>query len=175
MNRIDPVMAAVLQDYTWGTVPPRPNVQTWLQIDSLVFRDEYQINLNVVVQPIEVVVAGRRYHVPPETVAVNSTSQMPLQILQQNSDSERWAMIRRSVGIAVSQVAPLLYESDPRIWSKDQVYPALPLFDPPGGVEFFRVIRACVLCSNPDAMDLRVWGGGNVGWVHPTCLAQAHR
>lgn len=96
---------------------------------------------------------------------------------------------------ALLEIAPRLYEADPRIGTVRRIIqdePGLslmkcPLFDPPGGVqkplvyssrfdgfreEYFGRWTRCGLCREPFAPQEEVtWGGGNLLWLCQKCTA----
>ena len=80
-------------------------------------------------------------------------------------------------------LAPRLYEWDPRIGTPFGKLPSLPLFDRPDGAHLrqYDLIKSkepvyCPCCRwemHPDRIDGLgglCWGGGNFGWVHRSCL-----
>lgn len=74
------------------------------------------------------------------------------------------------------RIAPHLYELDYRkgdLYCVGQTLQEDILFDPPGQspVRLDRV-HCCAVCGNGFAENIALWGGGNLGWIHPACGAE---
>ena len=109
----------------------------------------------------------------------------PEEIVVRNSLHERTFMMLAEHGavIFINEMRnklwdwlPRLWEMDPRIGTCDQHYPTFPLFDHGAGdINLRRKYHGCALCDYAygSGDGYRTWGGGNIGWVHPSCLLRA--
>ena len=185
---IDPLLQSLLKETVWGTVRPFSHVTTTVTVYKLPYDAAVQMSLRVLVEPYKHPLhlganldEGVYISTPLEGCNVGSTVTVSLEILKAapNEASATYVIhesLRKLVGIA----APRLYDADPRIGSCDRTYPLLPLFDPPNGVDAMRggMGWTCPLCGtggrDPGGAGYRAWGGGNIGWVHPTCLAHVY-
>ncbi len=188
LSQIDPLLQSRLKEAVWGTCTPFSHVSTVLTVDAVPYDAAVQMSLRVQVEPFMHALhlganldEGVYISTPPQICGVGSSVTVSLEILKAapNAAAATYVIhesLRKLVGIA----APRLYEADPRIGSCDRTYPLLPLFDPPQGVDAMRggMGWRCPLCGE-GGRDLgfagyRAWGGGNIGWVHPTCLANVY-
>jgi hypothetical protein len=195
LARIDPLLQSRLKEAVWGTCTPFPHVSTVLTVDAVPYDAAVQVSLRVRVKPFKHALhlganldEGVYISTPPQICEVGSSVTVSLESLK-HADSMDAAhrlmdaahrLMAEALRGVVRVAAPRLYEADPRIGSCDRTYPSLPLFDPPQGVDAMRggMGWRCPLCGE-SGRDLgfagyRAWGGGNIGWVHPTCLANVY-
>jgi hypothetical protein len=156
----------------WGSAPPAANVQVILSATredtfNLVF---YEITVKA--QPVVVLVPLQG------STAQIQVPKQPLRITARQSMSAFANTAGDLHTLLLHRISPLVYEADPRIGSCEQSYAPLPLFDPPLGIAGMRQISGCALCGitgpDPEGAGYRAWGGGNIGWVHPTCLVRVY-
>lgn len=171
---LDATIQDALRGHAWGASRPFGNVTATVYTYAEAYSDTYTAIVHVRVEPIAVAVHKRTITVPPQPVEVTGKGSVRSRDWYCSADVGQAATA--VVAQCVRDMAHLLYEADPRIGSCNNRYPHLPLFDPPNGVEGMRRIPGCPLCGrvepDPGAVGYRVWGGGNVGWVHPTCLVR---
>ena len=136
-------------------------------IDAVLFR------LDVGIQPNRVTVGSHTFTTPRRHATVRCEKIILGDALKLCGDR---IIISTIEGMA-RECAPHLYECDPRIglvcdWDREFI--EWPLFDPPGGLRGAALYQKshCTLCDTSHGK--RVWGGGNLGWVHLICLARVH-
>lgn len=182
LKHLDPYLLSAVGRVAWGAARPFGNVQTDVRFTKDPTSGSGTLELNVRVKPYKrPLLLGVRGHgyitTPPEGVSVSS------RIVVTEKDMTYGVLSPENVSIQALQRAVIgastrLYEADPRIGTCDQRYDHLPLFDPPNGLDAMRRIPGCSLCGksvpDPDGAGYRAWGGGNLGWVHPTCLADVY-
>lgn len=177
----DAALRVALREVAWGEVRPFGNVQATVCLTPTPATSDYSVTLDVRVMPARVVLGYARRHitVPVDATRVGGTVGVPARALwYANGADAEFNIVREALKSLVYQAAPRLYEADPRIGSCDAKYPHLPLFDPMGGVAAMRRFHGCPLCGqavpDPGGAGYRAWGGGNLGWVHPTCLSEVY-
>jgi hypothetical protein len=170
-------LTTALRDLAWGANHPLDNVHTTVHTMLSVEGMTWTVELRVQVTPRRVTLFNRATTVPNRGIQVRSVASIPMRDILHHrlgSDDRRLMVL----GETVRKAAPLLYEADPRIGSCARGYPTLPLFDPPNGVDAMRRFSGCALCGravpDPGGAGHRAWGGGNIGWVHPTCLGDVY-
>ena len=156
----------------WGRVPPAANVQVILSAERDDVSNLAHYDITVKAQPVVV-------HVPLHgSMAQIQVPKHPLCTTARQSMSTQVDPAVDLAQLLVYKISPLVYEADPRIGSCEQFYAPLPLFDPPLGIAGMRQISGCALCGitgpDPEGAGYRAWGGGNIGWVHPTCLVRVY-
>lgn len=183
LRTLEPKMRAALRDLSWGAVSPSENVDAVVSMVAQPFTADYHVCLRVRAKPTKRILylgsTSRFITFPSAILDVESRSVIAARDLFDAGRSNILdALVAEAVRMAVRQAAPRLYEADPRIGSCDRTYPPLPLFDPPNGVDAMRRFPGCPLCGDrkpdPGGAGYRAWGGGNIGWVHPTCLANVY-
>lgn len=184
LRTLEPKMRAALRDLSWGATPPSDNVDGTVSLVAQQFTADYHVCLRVRAKPTKRILYlgdGRNKAItfPASILTVESRAVITSRDLHHAaSDNILDAILTDAIKYVVREAAPRLYESDPRIGSCDQNYPYLPLFDPPNGVDAMRRIPGCPLCGekkpDPGGAGYRAWGGGNLGWVHPSCLADVY-
>jgi hypothetical protein len=167
----------------WGSARPFGNVITDVKVASNPHTINYTMELRVRVKPYKrPLLLGdqvKRYiTTPPDVVSVSSQIVVSAKELE-HGNAQPNAIVSQVLHRMVRSASTRLYEADPRIGTCDQRYDHMPLFDPPNGLDAMRRIPGCSLCGtsapDPGGAGYRAWGGGNIGWVHPTCLANVYR
>jgi len=174
-RNFDAALTGALREHTWGASRPFENVTATVTVAPVSFTGDYAVDLRVRVKPRKVVVHSRYITVPSDVTDVGSRASIQTRDLYYaHGDGATISILLDALRSAVREAAPRLYEADPRIGSCDKDYPYVPLFDPPNGVTAMRRFSGCALCGqavpDPGGLGYRAWGGGNIGWVHPTCL-----
>jgi hypothetical protein len=182
-TRLELKLKTAFRDLSWGAAPPYANVEGVVSLDTKPFTPDYHVCLRVWANPMKRILflggaKNKVLTIPLSLFSIESTVTITRDAWYAVSENIEDALIIAVIKQLVMAAAPRLYEADPRIGTCDQTYPALPLFDPPNGVDAMRRIPGCPLCGQekPDLQGARqrVWGGGNIGWVHPTCLAAVY-
>jgi len=171
----DTALTGALRELAWGASRPFDNVTATVSATHNQFTGDYVVDLRVRVKPRKVAVHQRYITVPAEVTDVDARASLASMALSDVYGSGAlFSLLSETLRSAVREAAPRLYEADPRIGSCDKDYPYVPLFDPPNGVAAMRRLSGCALCGqavpDPGGAGYRAWGGGNIGWVHPTCL-----
>lgn len=184
LRTLEPTMRAALRDLSWGAVPPYENVEGTVSLVAQPSTADYHVCLRVRAKPMKRILylggdRNKALTIPASILSVESRAVITSRDLRYAaSDNILNALVADAIKYAVRGAAPRLYEADPRIGSCDRSYPPLPLFDPPNGVDAMRRIHGCPLCGeerpDPGGAGYRAWGGGNLGWVHPSCLADVY-
>ena len=183
LRTLEPMMRAALRELSWGAVLPSDNVSASVSMAPHPFTAEYHVRLSVRAKPTKRILylgsTGKAITFPGSVLDVESQAVLTARdIVYAGKSNILDAFVTEAVKTAVREAAPRLYEADPRIGSCDRSYPPLPLFDPPNGVDAMRRIPGCPLCGDrkpdPEGAGYRAWGGGNLGWVHPSCLANVY-
>ncbi len=111
------------------------------------------------------------------------TSSTRLNAIQVSSARDVQHILIESVRSMIKELAPFVYELDPRIGhprTEFYRFKSFPAFDRPDGKHEIRDIEGNLVCSYcgktflnyqvPDPKDLfPVWSGGNFLWMHRTC------
>lgn len=165
---------AIVDKVLWNGVYPqsgmphlflshRPNED----VNAVVFQLDFRI------QPNQITVAPYTFTTPRRHVTVRCEKIILNEVIR----SRGIQIIVPTLDGMARECAPHLYECDPRIgmvcdWDREFI--EWPLFDPPGGLRMavFSQQPHCTLCDTPHGK--RVWGGGNIGWVHLMCLVRVH-
>ena len=183
LRTLEPMMRAALRDLSWGAAIPSDHVDVVVSLVAQAYTADYVVCLRVRAKPTKRILylgsTSKAITFPSGILNVESRAVVTgRDLMYAGSTNISETLIVEAVKYAVREAAPRLYESDPRIGSCDQNYPYLPLFDPPNGVDAMRRISGCPLCGekkpDPGGAGYRAWGGGNLGWVHPTCLANVY-
>lgn len=182
-TRFELKLKAAFRDLSWGAVSPYANVEGVVSLGAQPFNTDYHVCLRVWATQMKRILyldgaKNKALTIPVSFLSIESTATITLNDWYAVSENIQDALIIAAIKQVVRAAAPRLYEADPRIGTCDQTYPALPLFDPPNGVDAMRRIPGCPLCGeekpDPQGARHRVWGGGNLGWVHSSCLADVY-
>lgn len=181
LRNIEYALRLAVRRVAWGATRPANHVHTEVWFDRMHATTSRALTLNVRVKPDKRLLhlgSKSRYIItPPEPVSVGAQIVLSDKELAYGHASPE-VIVLQALQKSVLQVSVRLYEADPRIGSCDHRYEHLPLFDPPNGIDAMRRFPGCVLCGDitpdPGGAGYRAWGGGNVGWVHPTCLANVY-
>jgi hypothetical protein len=156
----------------WGGALPAENVRVTLSAARDATFNFVHYDIQVKARPVVVPVSLR------DSTAHIQVPRHPLKVTLRHTVSTFTDPAVDLGLLLVYQISPRVYEADPRIGSCEQHYAPLPLFDPPLGVLGMRQISGCTLCGivgpDPEGAGYRAWGGGNIGWVHPTCLVRVY-
>ena len=182
LKHLDPALRPALDRVAWGAARPFGNVRLVVRFTRDPADAAHVLELNVRVNPHKrpLLLGGqvkRTITTPPAGVSVSSRIAVADRELGYGNVSPE-VIALQALQRAVLGASTRLYEADPRIGTCDQRYEHLPLFDPPNGPDAMRRIPGCPLCGkvapDPGGAGYRAWGGGNIGWVHPTCLADVY-
>lgn len=183
LKHLDPALRLAVGRVAWGAARPFVNVQLVVRFTRNPAEAAHVLELNVRVSPNKrPLLLGdqveRIITTPPGGVSVSSRIAVTDRELEYGNGSPE-VIALQALQRAVLSASARLYEADPRIGTCDQRYHHVPLFDPPNGLDAMRRIPGCSLCGtsapDPGGAGYRAWGGGNIGWVHPTCLADVYR